>query len=127
MISDDATNIATYLANTLTALARHLGISSTICRSSALHDDKTLKAQERVISLCKLTNATHYVNPGGGTALYDRASFDTNKLRLHFLNCGASEYVQFGGEFISRLSIIDVLMFNSPSSIEEKLVQFDIT
>jgi hypothetical protein len=50
--------------------------------------------------------ATKYINPIGGIELYN---FEEN-IELKFLESEVPEYKQFGNDFISYLSIIDIMM-----------------
>ena len=53
----------------------------------------------------------------GGVALYSKEEFRVNDIRLNFIKPNPFEYPQLGDEFVPWLSIIDVLMFNSPDKI----------
>ena len=58
-----------------------------------------------------------YVNLPGGRNLYSQADFSREGMDLLFLDGPMREYSQAGTEFHSGLSIIDVLMFNSPEEV----------
>jgi hypothetical protein len=62
--------------------------------------------------LCKAQASQTYINPIGGTELYDRDVFAAHDIALQFLRTTAPEYAQQGRPFVPALSIVDVLMFN---------------
>ena len=74
-----------------------------------------LAKAERLIEICKINNATTYVNAIGGESLYNKEYFSNKGIKLLFLKPGNIEYKQFHNDFVGHLSIIDVLMFNSIS------------
>ena len=70
---------------------------------------------------------THYVNPIGARSLglYDQAAFATAGVELSYLSTNADiRYDQNGDLFVPDLSVIDVLMFNSPAQTRELLDRF---
>ena len=89
--------------------------------SSTLAADHGLQGQERVLALCESVGADTYINPPGGVDLYSRAAFDARGIELRFLKPRPFEYPQFGAPFVPWLSIVDVMMFNSPERIGECL------
>ena len=119
-------NVARFAENSLKRILDYLGISVEIRRSSHLSFDKSLKGQDRVIAIVKELGGDCYVNPIGGQDLYSPAEFAANNIDLRFLECKAELYKQFSNEFVTSLSIIDVLMFNSIEQIRLMLKQFKL-
>lgn len=103
----------------------YLGIDTKLSLSSEL-GNSDLKSQERIIDICKLLGAKHYINPIGGKALYSHDVFSKRDLRLSFLRSREIEYHQWADVFYPALSIIDVMMFNSVDEISSLLCQFDL-
>ena len=62
--------------------------------------------------------ASTYINPVGGTHLYSKKDFIDQGVNLRFLRPVTPEYQQFAMPFVSHLSIVDVLMFNSISETQ---------
>jgi WbqC-like protein family len=85
-----------------------------------------LRSRERVIDIAKLANAAEYVNAIGGQGLYDKDLFRENGIKLSFLRPLEIVYQQFAAPFVPDLSIIDVLMFNSTTEVEQMLTQFEL-
>ena len=75
--------------------------------------------------MCQDLNATRYINPINGRHLYSASDFAVKGIKLQFGN-GAVEYPQMGMEFISHLSMIDVLMMNGPKEVLRLLRNYQI-
>ena len=120
-------NLFEYLHFSLGEMARFLEISTPVVVSSTIAIDHTLKAEQKVLALCKALGADRYVNPIGGQALYSPAAFAAESIRLEFLHSRPLEYPQFGGPFVPNLSIVDVLMFNPMSTVRGLLTEADAT
>lgn len=119
-------NLAHFTANSLREIATYLGITTKLTLSSGLKKDTTLRAQDKVIAICQELGAGTYINSIGGQELYSQADFAAAGINLKFLNMNHIEYPQFGGEFIAGLSIIDVMMFNSPQRASELLEEYEL-
>lgn len=114
-------NLFRYLHHSLTQVCAHLGITTPIVISSSLTIDPALKNQDMVLAYCEAAGATTYVNPIGGTALYSPTAFRARGLELRFVKSRPFEYPQFGAPFVPWLSILDVMMFNPLSAIQQCL------
>ena len=126
IIEADIENLFDYILNSIIKINDYLNIATPIIISSSLTVSSNLKGADRVIETCKQVNCTEYVNPIGGLELYSKEVFSENKLGLSFMEMEPIEYFQGNREFISHLSIIDVLMWNSKEKIMEMLTQFQI-
>lgn len=110
-------NLFRYIHHSVDQLCAPLGITTRIRASSGVDIDHGLTAQDKVIALCRAVGADTYVNPIGGIELYDRAAFREQGIELRFLKPRPLEYAQFGAPFVPWLSIVDVMMFNSPDDV----------
>lgn len=66
------------------------------------------------LEISKELKATTYVNPIGGKEIFNKSEFEQNGIDLLFLKNNLTNYNQRIGHFVEGLSIIDVLMYNSP-------------
>jgi hypothetical protein len=114
-------NLFDYLYHSIVAVCGHLGIATTIVRSSAVAADHGLKGQDRVLSICRALGAETYVNAIGGTALYAKDDFRREGVELCFLSSPVFEYPQFGAPFVPSLSIVDALMFNPLEELRKQV------
>jgi hypothetical protein len=115
-------NLFSFLLHSLRRTCEHIGLNASFHTSSEFPIDPSLTKQDKVIALCKAAETATYINPIGGTDLYDHATFADHGIELRFLKSRPVEYTQFGDRFVPWLSIIDVLMFNSLETIREGLI-----
>lgn len=111
-------NLYRYLLHSIGQVCCHLQLDTQIVTSSDIPIDVDLKAQDKVLALCKALNANHYINPIGGTELYQREVFAEHGMRLSFLRATEFSYPQFDKPFVPWLSIIDLLMFNPLKKVQ---------
>lgn len=78
------------------------------------------------LNISKALNADEYINPPGGAELFDRKKFEAAGINLSFVQNNLSPYNQRKREFISGLSIIDVMMFNSPEETRKLIRDFSL-
>lgn len=119
-------NLFEYIYHSIVKICDYLGLDTKVVISSTLDIDHTWRAQDKVIAICKALDSTHYINPIGGTSLYSKADFQRNGLQLSFLQTRDLVYTQYENSFVPFLSIIDVMMFNSPEEITDMLNQYDL-
>lgn len=119
-------NLYEFLLNSLKIIINYLGIETKIITSSTLAVDPELKAEKRVIEICKNLNTDTYINAIGGQKLYGKTEFDKNEIKLCFLETQPISYTQFDNEFVPSLSIIDVMMFNSVEEIKKMLNNYKL-
>lgn len=92
----------------------YLGIKKNVYKSSiSFKDSKDIDRADRLIEICKKTDTSTYINLIGGAELYSNDYFSPKGVTLQFLKPSLKPYKQFTDDFVSGLSIIDVLMFNS--------------
>jgi WbqC-like protein len=126
VIAGPFTKVADLARASLREVCAYLAIPTTVVDSSSRYGNAHLKGQDRVIDTCRLEGATEYVNAPGGRALYTPQVFLAHGIRLHFVCAELAEYPQFGGPFVPGLSIIDVLMFNTPAAARELLTRYHL-
>lgn len=119
-------NIAELNYYSIIKVCEYLDIETEILLSSALEKNNNLKAQEKVIHINKVLNSTHYINAIGGQDLYDKEVFKQNNITLNFLKTQPIKYKQFNNDFVSNLSIIDILMFCSKKEIKDMLNNYEL-
>lgn len=120
------TTVSSLTVESLKVVSEYLKIKTEIVATSSGYNNHHLSAQERILDICLQEKATHYINPIGGLELYSREVFKKNQIKLNFIKSKTIEYKQFKNEFVPWLSIIDVMMFNSPLEISEMLNQYEL-
>jgi len=126
ILNNEEKELSRFLGFSLVKISKYLDINANFLYSSDLENDKSLKAQERLIEISKILNATDYINAIGGKELYDKQGFLENNINLSFLKSNEILYKQFNNEFVSNLSIIDVMMFNSKEEIQRLLQKYNL-
>jgi hypothetical protein len=126
ILNNEEKELSKFLEFSLIKIVKYLNINTKFLFSSDIRNDKTFKAQDRLIEMSKILNATGYINSIGGIELYDKEIFSQNDINLSFLKSSEISYKQFNNEFIPNLSIIDVIMFNSKDNVKKMLTQFEL-
>lgn len=124
-------SVADYIFHSFTELTAYLDITTVLVPSSTIYENSHLKAQERILDICRQEGATQYINPIGGQELYDRNRFAEAGIALHFIQSKRVEYEQQMGktgpaEFVPWLSILDSLMFNNVLETKQMFGAFDL-
>ena len=128
IILNEEEDLTEFIFYSMERIKEYLGINTPIVKSSNIEKDSQLRAQERIIAICKKLGGTVYINPSGGRELYSKEKFAKEGLSLFFLDpqMPAVKYKQFGNDFVNNLSIIDVIMFNEVSRIKEFLELYEL-
>jgi hypothetical protein len=124
ILMQDEKNIAKFIGHSLQEISKYLRLTTTFVYSSAIHKENSLKAQDKVLEICKILGADNYINAIGGQELYSKEIFSQSNIELRFLKTEIEEYKQFNNEFVPYLSIIDIMMFNSQDMINEMLKRY---
>lgn len=119
-------NVARFIANSLTVILDYLSIETKLLFSSEIKNDKAKRGQEKILEICQLLSADRYINPIGGQEIYNRELFLNNNIELRFIQSKEYSYAQFDNSFVPWLSIIDILMFNSPHDIGKMMESYDL-
>jgi hypothetical protein len=127
IIMFESNNLFIFLYNSIVETCKYLGISTNILISSSIEINHNLKGVDKVIALNKALKADLYINAIGGVELYHHADFISQGIDLKFLRSSTIFYKQFTENFVSSLSIIDVLMFNNLDTVRNiYLNQYDL-
>jgi hypothetical protein len=127
LIRFESDNLSDYLVNQLQTLAVLFGITAQFVLTSRCYENNNLAGQNRVLDICKKEGAATYINPRGGTDLYDRVVFEERGVELKFIMPFSIAYEQFGATHVPWLSIIDIMMFNSKNQLSVLLNRYELT
>jgi hypothetical protein len=126
ILMQDEKNSAKFIGYSLQKLSAFLEIDTKFIYSSDIEKNNELKAQDKILDICKKQKATNYINAIGGKELYDKEKFLEQNMNLNFLETKITEYKQLKNEFMPYLSIIDILMFNSKDEIKKMLNKYTL-
>ena len=79
------------------------------------------------LNISKHLEVATYINPPGGEDIFPKDEWHVHGINLKFLSSQLPYYSQRREESIMGLSIIDVMMFNSPDDISVMLDEITIT
>ena len=126
IVSAAPRNLFEYLHHSIVVTANYLDIQTPIVVSSTVGIDHELKAERKVLALCEALGASRYVNAIGGREMYSASAFAERHIDLKFIQSRPLTYPQYGHPFVSGLSIVDVLMFNSRDAMRGMLGEYDL-
>ncbi|MCP4569762.1 MAG: WbqC family protein [FCB group bacterium] len=126
IFSNTQRNLSRFIIASFKAIMGHLGLERPLMVSSELQQTPGLSGQDRVLDICRRVGAREYVNPVGGRNLYSHEDFENAGVKLMFIKPRLREYPQFGEPFVTGLSIVDVLMFNSPQRVKALLKEYEL-
>ena len=113
--------IADVAIDSVQLVLTYLGIEKTLLRSAERYDNNLMTLSERVVDICQKEGASGYINAIGGLHFFDREYFEKSLIQLQFLKPNLRKYSQNTPEFIAGLSILDVLMYNEPTTVKAML------
>jgi len=127
--SKDYHLISDLASDSIKAIAGLLGIKTKFLHSSEIgyKTGNETDGQEKILNICRILNASTYINPKNGESLglYDSEKFRQENRELYFIRMEEITYTQFKKDkFAPNLSILDVLMFNDKGRILEMLDQY---
>lgn len=128
IINNQETDLTKFIQFSIEKIMEYLHIHTELFVSSELKKNQELKAEERIIEICKRLNADIYINPCGGRKLYKHSNFEQKGMKLLFLDTKSEciTYSQKQVGFIKNLSIIDIMMFNDVKTIWKFLKGYEL-
>ncbi|MES1964861.1 WbqC family protein [Psychrobacter sp. AH5] len=126
ILLDPPKNISDLAIKSVIEVSNYLDIQTKFEICSKYYSNTHLSGQDRVLDICQQENASTYINPINGRALYNTADFSEKDIELSFISANKKVYKQFSNEFIPFLSIIDVLMFNNKDEVLIMLNNFEL-
>ena len=126
ILHNTSPRVADLIFGSIQEIMQYLAITTDLVRSSAVYGNEQLKAQDRIIDICRQENAKLYINPIGGQQLYNYLAFDAEKITLRFIKTNPLVYKQFQNEYVPFLSVLDILMFNSVAEVNALLDLYEL-
>ncbi|WP_299064591.1 WbqC family protein [uncultured Polaribacter sp.] len=138
IINSPEINLHLFNSNCIIKICKLLDIRTNILYDNSKNQDveeelvnqnninkEDIKSQ-RIIKFCKKFNSKTYINPIGGTELYDKEYFKKNGLELLFVNTKDYSYEQFNHSFNEHLSIIDILMHTGIEQTKQTVKEYNL-
>lgn len=123
MADSDNPSLVHLNARSLRCVCEYLGLrfDYRICSDLDIPLPGTLAPGEWAPAICSKLGASGYVNPAGGRELFAPADFSSRKIELEFLSFENFAYETKPYSFEPGLSILDVLMWNSPRAVVDAI------
>ncbi|MFT4848223.1 MAG: hypothetical protein ACJAT1_000060 [Marivirga sp.] len=126
IIHQSSNHLATFLHYSLIQLLDYLKIDTELIPSSSIYKNQDLSGQDRILDIVMKEGSEWYINPIGGTDLYDKNLFVGNGIKLSFLKMEAFKYDRFNEFQEPILSILDLMMFSSVNEIQGYLSKYKL-
>ena len=127
IISFPNKQLAVFIANSFREILSYLSVETEILMSSEIPKDNSLRGKDKIIQICEILGADTYYNAVGGKNLYDQEEFRQHGITLNFVDSLPQVYSQLHTrEFVSGLSMIDVLMNNTKDKVNSLLESYQI-
>ena len=127
LLSYNNNSISSLAIDSVILISNYLKLETEFRISSKNYSStKSLEKTQRIIEICRIEEAKYYINPIRGIKLYNEVDFFQNNLELYFIKSEPIYYKQFDNEFVDRLSILDVIMFNSIEATQLLLSKFKL-
>ena len=126
IINYQENNLSKYLGNSIFKISVWLDLKPKFIYSSDIEKNNTLKGKDKVLAICKILQATKYLNAIGGQELYSKDEFMTNGIKLYFIKTLDICYPQFNQSFVPNLSIVDVLMHCGKEKTKYLLTKYEL-
>jgi len=117
-----------FIVRTIQLICDYLGISLSYQYSSALDYERStiVHSGQWALNIASKLGATQYINPPGGFHIFNDIEFEQKNIQLNFIQPQLGSYEQDRSEFVSGLSIIDILMWNDIDVIKSMLNDYSI-
>ena len=114
-------DVTALVKNQLETVTDYLGIKKDFLKASELRPADHRHAQEGILELCRITGADCYINPIGGTSLYEKEAFAKAGIELYFLHTDFEEAEKLTGGRRADLSVIDLIANCSKDTLRKLL------
>ncbi|MFC4700670.1 WbqC family protein [Glaciecola siphonariae] len=120
-------SLASLNANSIQSVMSYLSIDKRFYFASDLTFDDSGSATDTLCNITKALDACIYCNPIGGRSLYTKEDFLAQGIELRFCQKQDISYSQNSKAFVDNLSMIDVLMWNSPEQVKMLLQAYTLS
>jgi hypothetical protein len=114
--------------HTIRSTCSYLGIefNCKIYSKMNLEIEPVKAADEWGLNICKAMSFQEFIYPERGQLFVDRKKYEDNNINLKFLEYDFPAYDQGKSNFVPGLSILDAMMFNSPSELIQMLDEYQL-
>jgi hypothetical protein len=103
-----------------------LNIPTDVFSETEIQLPDNVNNDEYSLLISKALGADRYINAIGGLEFFDRSKFSNMGIDISFLKPRLTTYEQIPGRVEPGLSIIDVMMYNSPEKIRKMITDYEL-
>ena len=124
----DTDRLSTLLTHCLKSSCERLDIpfNCHVFSESDLRLPEITDPGQWALETSRALGATEYINPPGGREIFDHDHFHSAGISLKFLEPRLPEYNQGLHQFVSGLSIIDVMMWNDIPTVKNMIASYQL-
>jgi len=113
---------------TLAIVCDYLGVvfDYSICSEMDLHIEAINHPGQWALRISEQLGASGYTNPPGGRQIFDPKEWNESGILLQFTEIPDFQYETKSHKFVPNLSIIDLLMWNTPEAIFDYLQEMKV-
>ena len=115
--------IADLARKSVKSCSEYLGLKKEWVDSSSKYNNAELKKGARLIDICKQEDTNHYINAIGGQEIYTKEAFAADGIQLSFVKSDLKPYRE---PFLPGLSIIDLIAYCDPETLQEQIVSYSL-
>ena len=127
ILNSSETHVPKLCSDSVGSVFKYLGLEFNSSFSSDLHYNRDASAKDKLYSICKILKADKYCNMKNGQSQYSKDEFAEKGIELSFLEMENFSYYQGKNDFVSHLSIIDILMWNDKSAVKALMKKYIIS
>jgi len=116
-LKDKHEKLMDYSVGSIKLVADILGIDVEI-EFSSKYNISSSRGPQKVVDICLAAGGNEYFDGSSGQEMYDRAFFLNRGIAIHFHDYEHPKYRQLHGEFVSHMSVLDLLLNEGPNSLE---------
>lgn len=121
-------NLSDFVVNSLDEICKYLEIDFDyfVFSEMGLSINQVEHSGQWALKIADAMGAEEYINPPGGYILFDEEEFIQKNIKLKFLKPRLTPYKQRRDGFVSSLSILDIIMWNSKEEVRGMLEDYDL-
>ena len=126
ILAKEYSTLAEINISSIKAICGYLGVelNDAVFSEIDLDLEEVTAPDEWSLNICKAMDCNQYINAINGLTFFNRDKFKEAGITINFLDYGNRSYDQGREPFTADLSILDAMMFLSPSGILERLDEY---
>lgn len=124
--SFECRDLTDFIRRQIYEVSSYLRIGTSVIKASEIRSPEHRKGQDGILEICGIFGADTYINPIGGTELYQREAFAEQGVELYFLKTDFTDIEARTGGRRGDLSILDLMAFSDIDVLREMLYDYEL-